>query len=109
MRKAEDRLYQNGSISVPRAAASRLLRLAPVAALLWLGNWLAFHGIEAKDQGITTEAAALVMFLVGAMVVDGHSHSAIVVTGATIAFGLTLLLGLALPLWWPTVALPLGG
>jgi uncharacterized membrane protein (DUF4010 family) len=57
--------------------------LLAVAAVLWLGNWLTFHDREAKDQGITTEMAALVMFMVGAMVVDGRTHSAIVLTGAT--------------------------
>jgi len=57
--------------------------LVAVAAVLWLGNWLRRPGDESGEQGITTEVAALVMFLVGAMLVNGHTQAAIVVTGAT--------------------------
>jgi len=58
--------------------------LVAVAAVLWLGNWMTAHRRDGSgEQGITTEVAALVMFLVGAMLVDGHTEAGIVVTGAT--------------------------
>jgi len=57
--------------------------LIAVAAVLWLGNWMTSRDAGHGEQGITTEVAALVMFLVGAMLVDGHTEVAIVVTGAT--------------------------
>lgn len=57
--------------------------LLAVAAVLWLGNWMTRCRDGPGEQGITTEVAALVMFLVGAMLVDGHTEAAIVVTGIT--------------------------
>ncbi|HSH41560.1 MAG TPA: DUF4010 domain-containing protein [Arenicellales bacterium] len=57
--------------------------LLAVAAILWLGNWLTRRGTEDREHGITTEIAALVMFLVGAMPVAGYTEAAIVTTGAT--------------------------
>lgn len=59
--------------------------LLAVAAMLWLGNWLRRGDLEAGDHGITTEMAALIMFLVGAILVAGHTEAAIVITGATAA------------------------
>lgn len=57
--------------------------LLSVAAVLWLGNWMAEHDADAGEQGITTEIAALVMFLVGALLADGRVALATVVTGVT--------------------------
>jgi len=57
--------------------------LLAVAAVLWLGNWLTRRGTEDREHGITTEIAALIMFVVGAMLVEGHTEAAIVTTGAT--------------------------
>lgn len=62
--------------------------LLAVAAILWLGNWMTGRNREAEGQssegrGVTTEVAALVMFLVGAILVDGHTEMAIVITGVT--------------------------
>jgi len=59
--------------------------LLAVAAILWLGNWLTRRNTEDREHGVTTEVAALIMFLVGAILVDGHTEVAIVVTGATAA------------------------
>lgn len=60
--------------------------LLAVAAVLWLGNWLTRQNLDAgEERGITTEVAALIMFLVGAILVDGHTEAAIVITGATAA------------------------
>lgn len=59
--------------------------LLAVAAVLWLGKWMRRGDGEAGEHGITTEVAALVMFLVGAILVDGHTEAAIVVTGITAA------------------------
>lgn len=59
--------------------------LLAVAAMLWLGNWLRRGHLESGEHGITTEVAALIMFLVGAMLVDGHTEAAIVITGITAA------------------------
>jgi len=57
--------------------------LLAVAALLWLGNWVRGRDTDSQEQGITSEVAALVMFLVGAILEDGHTEMAIVVTGTT--------------------------
>jgi uncharacterized membrane protein (DUF4010 family) len=57
--------------------------LLAVAAVLWLGNWLNRGEPQPGHQGITTEMAALVMFLVGAILVDGHTEAAIVIAGTT--------------------------
>lgn len=57
--------------------------LLAVVAALWLGNWLTRRRDTSGEHGITTEIAALVMFLVGAMLVDGHTEAALVVTGIT--------------------------
>lgn len=59
--------------------------LLAVAAVLWLGNWLRRSDAEAKEHGVTTEVAALIMFLVGVILVDGHTEVAIVITGVTAA------------------------
>lgn len=59
--------------------------LLAVAAILWLGNWLRREEIEPGEHGVTTEVAALIMFLVGVILVDGHTEAAIVVTGVTAA------------------------
>ncbi len=57
--------------------------LVAVAAVLWLGSWRRSRAANPADRGITTEMAALVMFLVGAILADGHTEMAIVVTGTT--------------------------
>lgn len=57
--------------------------LLAVAANLWLGNWLMRSDADDKEPGITTEVAALVMFLVGAMLAYGLTETAIVITGVT--------------------------
>lgn len=58
--------------------------LLAVAANLWLGNWMMIRSdSDDKEPGITTEVAALVMFLVGAMLVYGFTETAIVITGVT--------------------------
>lgn len=57
--------------------------LLAVAGLLITGNLL--HGSQDDDApvGQTTEAAALIMFFVGAMVMAGHTIVAVVVGGST--------------------------
>jgi len=57
--------------------------LLAVAAILWLGNWLTRRESDGGEQGVTTEVAALLMFLVGAILVDGYTEAAIVITGVT--------------------------
>lgn len=57
--------------------------LISVTAVFWLGNWMAGHDTDIGRQGITTEIAALVMFLVGVMLADGRVALATVVTGVT--------------------------
>ncbi|MDZ7840209.1 MAG: MgtC/SapB family protein [Gammaproteobacteria bacterium] len=68
-----------GSLWLPAAG------LLAVAAMLWLGNRLKRGDDDAEHHGITTEVAALIMFLVGVILMHGHTEAAIVVTGVTAA------------------------
>jgi len=59
--------------------------IVALAALLWLGNWLGERDSDNRDQGITTEVAALVMFLAGVILADDRVQAAVVITGVTAA------------------------
>lgn len=57
--------------------------LVAVVGLLITGNWMAESSGNPPQAGQTTEMAALVMFIVGAMLMAGYTLPAVVLGGAT--------------------------
>ena len=55
--------------------------LLSIAALALMSNVVRMHGEESKDPGQTTEAAALLMFGIGAFLVGGNRAAAVAVGG----------------------------
>src|SRR5918999_4347407 len=53
--------------------------LLSIAALALMSNVVRMHGEESKDPGQTTEAAALLMFGIGAFLVGGNRAAAVAV------------------------------
>ena len=59
-----------------------LIGLGAVIAMIIMSNLVSLFATDDADPGMTTEVAAIVMFLLGALVVTGPMAAAVVCTGA---------------------------